>query len=1191
MKQKISVIVPVMNELENIKVLNKRLQKVFTSAGLPYEVIYIDDNSTDGTYEYLKKLSLLNTRNTAGIKKQLRVRTKEVQNVYVFKKDGIRGKAYSLIEGFSKATGSVFVMIDADLQYPPEAIPYMIAELENSDIIVANRKEYHSTGLRRLASRTFKKFFGDVLFGLNTDVQSGLKVFKRKVFDVNKTIPKSPWTFDLEFLYKAREAGYTIANYDISFSRRENGRSNVRFLQQSYEIGTNALQVRLARHLPLIIPPTTNESMVGAGIGFKKQQYITHTTLPHHQTALKTFTRSQIFVICSIVFAVLLSLIEFPLITVRTIVGILSVVYFIDVVFNLFIVMRSLHTQQEISAEPYELEELDEQELPMYSILCPLYKEVAILPQFLDAIAKLDWPKDKIDVLLLLEEDDVQTIEATKHMNLPAYVRPVIVPHSFPKTKPKACNYGLNFVKGDLVVIFDAEDVPDPLQLKKAYLGFKNSPEEIVCLQAKLNYYNPHQNMLTRFFTAEYSLWFDVTLTGFQSINTSLPLGGTSNHFKTKQLKALHGWDTFNVTEDADLGIRLFKNGYKTAIIDSVTLEEANSNVRNWIRQRSRWLKGYMQSYLVHMRDFFLFARTKGIHAILFQLVIGSKLVFIFLNPVLWILTISYFVLRAQIGPVIELMYISPVFYLAAISLVFGNFLFLYYYLTGTAKRKQWDLMKYVLFIPVYWILISIAGWMAFYQLLFKPHYWEKTIHGLHLKKKKDDDSDTDQNTPEQTVEVKPSRLFIPRPAFVTAMVQGTRLSVVKYTLIITNNIVALSSLFRGRHVVNEKQKNPAILIFNWRDTKHVWAGGAEVYVHEIAKRWAQDGNDVMIFCGKDRDSALNQTIDGVQITRRGGLYTVYFWAFLYYLFVFRGKYDVVVDCENGIPFFTPLYIRKPIFLLIHHVHQEVFREHLAVPFSTLARFMESTCMPLLYRNRPVITVSESSKREIIKLGFSNSENISIVHNGIKEDLFIPSSKTAYPSFIYLGRLKPYKNIDTALTAFKKVLNKYPNAQFDVVGAGESKPELHDLVKTLGIKEQVKFHGKVSEKSKAVLLARSWAMLQPSMVEGWGITVLEANASGTPVIAARVNGLQDSVVDGKTGILIDPKNIDDFANAMLYLIENPSFLNQMAQQALLWSQNFSWDKSAYMLYSLLKTALPRASFLPSYGSLMVADTK
>ncbi len=1177
--QLFSIVIPVKNEIDNVKTLNKRLISLFKEAKMAYELIYIDDHSTDGTYEYLRKIK--------NSKKQ-----KIIQAVRVLRKQGKPGKAYSLVEGFAAAKGDILGMIDADLQYPPEAILEMITMLQDHDIVVANRKTFHASVARRITSRVFRKAFGDLLFGLKVDVQSGMKVFKRTVYSALPLLPKSPWTFDLDFLYKAHEFGYKIGSHDIAFAKREKGTSHVRFVQQSAEIGFNALQVRFKRRFPLIIPPDSDSSMVGAGIGFKKHQYITHTTLPHHQTALQTFAREQVLLITSLLILAFVSLFFYPLATIRLLVGIISIVYFIDVVFNLFIVLRSLYSDQALIASDASLTSLIESELPVYSILCPLYKEAAILPMFLDAIDKLDWPKDKLDVLLLLEEDDVQSIEVTKTMQMPNYVRTIIVPHSQPKTKPKACNYGLNHVKGEYVVIYDAEDVPDPRQLKKAYVGFLESDENVVCLQAKLNYYNPSQNLLTRFFTAEYSLWFDLTLTGFQSINTSIPLGGTSNHFKTAQLQALHGWDTFNVTEDADLGIRLFKHGYKTAIIDSVTLEEANSNVKNWIRQRSRWLKGYMQSYLVHMRDFPSFFRTKGVHAILFQLVVGAKMTFIFLNPILWLTTIAYYLFRSTLGPTIELMYLTPVFYLASISLVFGNFLFLYYYLAGCANRKQWDLIKYVLLIPLYWILISIAGWMAFYQLLLKPHYWEKTIHGLHLKKKKDDDdeprSDSQNYAP---AEEKVKRFFFPQPVFAGAWVRSTFINVADVKQIVRNNYYALSNLILRKKSKTSVHKKPAILIFNWRDTSHVWAGGAEVYVQEIAKRWVAEGNEVMIFCGNDGRSPQNQTVNGVRVTRRGGTYTIYIWAVLYYLFVFRGKYDVIVDCENGIPFFTPLFARKPIFLLIHHVHQEVFRQHLKFPLSSIAMFLESRCMPFVYRNKPVITVSESSKQEILKLGFAYAENIFIIQNGIDSKLFGPLPKGKIPRFSYLGRLKPYKNIDTAIKAFDLVLRKYPEAQLDIVGEGESMKYLRDLVVQLGIQTNVTFHGKVSEEMKASFLAKSWAMLQPSMMEGWGITVIEANACGTPVIASHVNGLKDSVLDRKTGILVNPKKVEEFAEAMIALIENPKYLQQMNGHALSWSRNFTWDKSAEMFYSLITTVLPETAYIPSYGGLAVVESK
>lgn len=482
------------------------------------------------------------------------------------------------------------------------------------------------------------------------------------------------------------------------------------------------------------IQPHNNQSMQGAGISYNGKEYITHTTLESEKTAFINITLGQKLFLVSILLLFLYRLTSNTLGTVVGMLAILSAIYFFDVVFHLFMIVQSLGTESDIKFDTEDLIALDEEQLPIYTILCPLYKEAKVLPKFLNAVEKISWPKNKLDVIILLEADDSETLYAISQLALPNYIRSVIVPKSLPKTKPKACNFGLSLAKGEYLVIYDAEDEPEPLQLKKAFVGFKNVPEDVICLQAKLNYYNSHQNILTKLFTAEYSLWFDVVLTGLQIMETAIPLGGTSNHFKTSALISLEGWDAFNVTEDADLGVRLFKAGYKTAIIDSTTYEEANSQIGNWIRQRSRWIKGYIQTYFVNMRNPIAFFRQNGIHAWIFQLLIGGKIAFCLINPFLWIMTASYFVIHSIVGPSIEAMYPPHIFYLALVSLVFGNFMFFYVYMIGCAKRLQWDILKYLFLLPFYWLLISIAATVAIFQFITKPHFWEKTIHGLDIK-------------------------------------------------------------------------------------------------------------------------------------------------------------------------------------------------------------------------------------------------------------------------------------------------------------------------------------------------------------------------------------------------------------------------------------------------------------------------
>ncbi len=716
-KKELSIIVPTRNEEENITTLIERINITLLNGGYDFEIIVVDDHSTDKTRQIVSTLST-------------------IYPVAFHLKKGKRGKAYSLLEGFSYAKYENIAFIDADLQYPPEALFDMAEKLKICDIVVASRKKYKDSLFRKVLSRGFRFGFGKGLFGLDHDIQSGLKLFRKEVLSVVHVYPSSAWTFDLEFLYKASEAGYVIKNHEISFEKRSSGSSNVGAIKTVVEIGGNALRLKLKKVEPQAFGSKNGVSMRGAGVRHKKRRYVTHTTLSHKASSITTFTTKQKFLIRTLFAIFLGGIIANPMLTLSIFIATLSFIYFSDTMFNLYLVLKSLKNAQEIDIHPTALNALDEDTLPTYTILCPLYREAHVIPQFLRAIEQLDWPKEKLDVMLLLEEDDKESIAKVKKMNLPSHVRAIVVPDSQPKTKPKACNYGLSYAKGEYLVIFDAEDKPEPQQLKKAYLAFQKVPRNVICLQAKLNYYNPYQNLLTRFFTAEYSLWFGVSLTGLQSINTSIPLGGTSNHFRTIDLHRLEGWDPFNVTEDADLGMRLFKLGYKTAIIESTTLEEANSKWGNWIRQRSRWIKGYMQTYLVHTRESFKFAKEHGRHFPIFHLIIGGKIAFILINPFLWVATISYFTLYSFVGPSIERLYPSIVFYMAVTSLVFGNFLFMYYYMIGAMKRQEYGIIKYTFLIPIYWIAISIAGFMALYQLIFKPHYWEKTVHGLHLLRK-----------------------------------------------------------------------------------------------------------------------------------------------------------------------------------------------------------------------------------------------------------------------------------------------------------------------------------------------------------------------------------------------------------------------------------------------------------------------
>jgi len=375
-----------------------------------------------------------------------------------------------------------------------------------------------------------------------------------------------------------------------------------------------------------------------------------------------------------------------------------------------------------------EVRRLDERDLPVYTVLVPMYKEAAVLPALVAALRKMDYPLSKLDVKLILEEDDIETQEAARALNLESTFETVIVPYSLPKTKPKACNFALPLSRGEFLAIYDAEDQPEPDQLKKAVIVFRKAPPNTACVQCRLNFYNSEENWLTRMFTLEYSLWFDFFLPALERLGMPIPLGGTSNHFRMTVLRELYGWDPFNVTEDADLGVRLNQKGYIVAVANSTTLEEANPSIPNWIRQRSRWMKGYMQTYLVHMRSPLRLARTLGFRAVFgFHFFLGGTFLTALVTPFLWA---TYLVWVATRVP-LDFIFPPLVFYLSLFNLLTGNAFFILVTGVATFRRGLYRLLPFMITVPAYWMLLSWSAWKGLIQLVTKPFFWEKTTHGI----------------------------------------------------------------------------------------------------------------------------------------------------------------------------------------------------------------------------------------------------------------------------------------------------------------------------------------------------------------------------------------------------------------------------------------------------------------------------
>lgn len=383
----------------------------------------------------------------------------------------------------------------------------------------------------------------------------------------------------------------------------------------------------------------------------------------------------------------------------------------------------------DVKVTDHQVAVLDDRELPTYTVLVPMYQEPEVLPVLTRALRNLDYPLSKLDIKLILEEDDEQTIGAAKELGLESIFEIIRVPPSLPKTKPKACNYALNFARGEYVTIYDAEDRPEPDQLKKVVVAFAHSSSNTVCIQARLNYFNAGENWLTRMFTLEYSLWFDFYLPALEALRIPIPLGGTSNHFKMEVLRQVEAWDPFNVTEDADLGVRITQLGSRVGVVNSTTFEEANNHLGNWVRQRSRWIKGYMQTYLVHMRNPAALYRSLGGTGFWgFQFFIGGAVLSALIAPILfamygfWLVTATH---------VLEPMFPPFILYISLFNLLVGNGYLIYLSMIGAFKRKLYGLIPYALTSPVYWLMMSFAAYKGLWQLIHNPFYWEKTVHGI----------------------------------------------------------------------------------------------------------------------------------------------------------------------------------------------------------------------------------------------------------------------------------------------------------------------------------------------------------------------------------------------------------------------------------------------------------------------------
>ncbi len=358
------------------------------------------------------------------------------------------------------------------------------------------------------------------------------------------------------------------------------------------------------------------------------------------------------------------------------------------------------------------------------------------------------------------------------------------------------------------------------------------------------------------------------------------------------------------------------------------------------------------------------------------------------------------------------------------------------------------------------------------------------------------------------------------------------------------------------------------ILIFNWQDIKNPFGGGAEVHLHEIFSRIAKMDHEVWLYCCKVKDLEPYEEIDGIKIIRNSNRNTFNFSVRSAYINKFQKEnFDIIIDDINKIPFYTPLYVKEPLLAISHHFFgNSIYRE--ANPISASYVYFSEKLMDLVYKKTQFTVVSQSTMDEFISRGY-NPENFSIVHNAITQEKFPMkvANKSEFPTIAYFGRLKKYKSIDHLLFAFAKLVRIFPEARLHILGKGDFMPSLQKLAVELNIYDKAKFFGYVSETEKIELLSSAWVVVNTSMKEGWGITNIEANACGTPVISANVPGLKDSVSEGISGLLYDYGNINQLYEKLEAILSNQQLRNNLSEGSIQWASRFSWDDSANLMFN------------------------
>lgn len=709
-QNKVSVIVPCANDRRWLPGCFERIEAALKETEFLYEILVVDDHSRDGTAAYVRS-------------------QESARPVRFIEKRGQKGRAISIKEGLDVATGGLIVLLDPDLRCPPEAFLNLVRRLTVDDVVVANREKYPFFAYR-VFSRVYRWIVGVLLLSVDVDVRSGLKLFRRSLMHELRFAPEfdSRIGFDAFLLYHAKRSNWALETVSVPYTRPMFHHGVWGAVSSRVSLVVGAVNIRFSQIFrwlfPFLYPPQPQEYFEAGFTNINDYLF-----LAPEQSAKGHLTREVYFLIFYVFLFIFVYFHFIYLFTGNSFAWSLffhiAIVQLALIIFKLYVVWITFR----LPPQPPRMLTPDEMlDLPMISIILPVYKEKEIIPQLCRRMAEMRYPIDKLDFIFIFESGDDETIQAFLDHEKPAHFKGLVSPDVKPKTKPKALNVALRETKGEFLVIFDAETLPEPDQFMKAMSAFRSDPT-LDYIHSRIDVYNPGVNWITKSYAAEFSFFYNFFLPGLATVRSPTPISGHSVYFRREQLIKVGGWDAYNLAEDCDIGIRMFRNGYKSAsVIDSYSWEQSTSSIGDWLKQRTRWMQGFVQTSMVNLRFPALLWKDLGglRNFLMFMFHVPGGVFLNGLNLVQWCILVFWYFTR---DPNVQSIFSGVLLYISFSSFIVANSLFTYFNLLGLLYRRYYALVPTALGSMFYWLMLSFATARAILRFFRQESTWDKTNH------------------------------------------------------------------------------------------------------------------------------------------------------------------------------------------------------------------------------------------------------------------------------------------------------------------------------------------------------------------------------------------------------------------------------------------------------------------------------